>query len=91
MELLSRMTLVDAAAASLPLDMVMEKAIRQAKVGWGCSRKCSIDCCLACILHRVLCPICVPLGNRKLGAIARMHAGAPRTSAIALTNREVYP
>ena len=30
MELLSRMTLVDAAAGSLPLDMVIEKAIRQA-------------------------------------------------------------
>ena len=30
MELLSRMTLVDAAAGSLPLDMVMEKAIHQA-------------------------------------------------------------
>jgi len=32
MELLSRMTLVDAAAASLPLDMVMEKL--SAKLNW---------------------------------------------------------
>ena len=77
----SRMTMVDAAAASLPLDMVIEKAVRQAmlagagaaarEVGEGRDDHGGV-------LGR---GAGVPLGNRKLGAIARLHAGAGRTSA----------
>ena len=85
MELLSRMTLVDAAAASLPLDMVMEKAIRQAKLGGAAPENAALIVATLAYFTGSCARSGVPLGNRKLGAIARMHAGAPRTSAIALT------
>ena len=85
MELLSRMTLVDAAAASLPLDMVMEKAIRQAKLGGAAPENAALIVASLAYFTGSCARSGVPLGNRKLGAIARMHAGAPRTSAIALT------
>ena len=85
MELLSRMTLVDASAASLPLDMVMEKAIRQAKLGGAAPENAALIVASLAYFTGSCARSGVPLGNRKLGAIARMHAGAPRTSAIALT------
>ncbi len=85
MELLSRMTLVDAAAASLPLDMVMEKAIRQSMNAGAAPENAALIVASLAYFTGSCARSGVPLGNRKLGAIARMHAGAPRTSAIALT------
>jgi methylthioribose-1-phosphate isomerase len=85
MELLSRMTLVDAAAASLPLDMVMEKAIRQSMNAGAAPENAALIVASLAYFTGSCARSGVPLGTRKLGAIARMHAGAPRTSAIALT------
>jgi methylthioribose-1-phosphate isomerase len=85
MELLSRMTLVDASAASLPLDMVMEKAIRQSMLAGAAPENAALIVASLAYFTGTCARSGVPLGNRKLGAIARMHAGAPRTSAIALT------
>jgi hypothetical protein len=85
MELLSRMTLVDAAAATLPLDMVMEKAIRQSMLAGAAPENAALIVASLAYFTGSCARSGVPLGNRKLGAIARMHAGAPRTSAIALT------
>jgi len=85
MELLSRMTLVDAAVGTLPLDMVMEKAIRQAMHAGAAPENAALIVASLAYFTGSCARSGVPLGNRKLGAIARMHAGAPRTSAIALT------
>jgi hypothetical protein len=85
MELLSRMTLVDAAVPTLPLDMVMEKAIRQAMLAGAAPENAALIVASLAYFTGSCARSGVPLGNRKLGAIARMHAGAPRTSAIALT------
>ena len=73
MELLSRMTLVDAATASLPLDMVMEKAIRQAKLGGAAPENAALIVASLAYFTGSCARSGVPLGNRKLGAIARMH------------------
>jgi methylthioribose-1-phosphate isomerase len=81
----SRMTMVDAAAASLPLDMVIEKAVRQAALAGAAPENAALIVAALAYFTGSCARAGVPLGNRKLGAIARMHAGAGRTSAIALT------
>ncbi|MBT8507377.1 hypothetical protein AZH53_02890 [Methanomicrobiaceae archaeon CYW5] len=85
MSLLGRMTLVDAAAPGLPLDMVIEKAVREAKNAGASPENAALIVASLAYFMGSCARSGVPLGNRKLGAIARMHAGAPRTSAIALT------
>ena len=81
----SRMTMVDAAAARLPLDMVIEKAVRQAMLAGAAPENAALIVAALAYFTGSCARAGVPLGNRKLGAIARMHAGAGRTSAIALT------
>jgi hypothetical protein len=88
MQLLSRMTVVDASAAQLPLDMVIEKAVREAKRAGAEPANAALIVAALAYFSGSCARAGVPLGNRKLGAIARMHAGAGRTSAIALTTNK---
>jgi hypothetical protein len=88
MQLLDRMTVVDAAAAQLPLDMVIEKAVREAKRAGAEPANAALIVAALAYFSGSCARAGVPLGNRKLGAIARMHAGAGRTSAIALTTNK---
>lgn len=84
MELLDRMTLVDASVATLPLDMVMEKAINSAKLAGATPENAALLSAALAYFTGSCARSGVPLGNRKLGAIARIHAGVPRTGAISL-------
>jgi hypothetical protein len=88
MQLLSRMTVVDASAAQLPLDMVIEKAVREAKRAGAEPANAALIVAALAYFSGSCARAGVPLGNRKLGAIARMHAGADRTSAIALVTNK---
>ena len=88
MHLLDRMTVVDAAAAQLPLDMVIEKAVREAKHAGAEPANAALIVASLAYFSGSCARSGVPLGNRKLGAIARMHAGAGRTSAIALNTNK---
>jgi hypothetical protein len=88
MALMDRMTVVDAAAPSLPLDMVIEKAVREAKRAGAEPANAALIVAALAYFSGSCARAGVPLGNRKLGAIARMHAGADRTSAIALTTNK---
>lgn len=85
MQLLSRMTMIDAAAPSIPLDIVVEKAVKEAKLAGASPENAALI--VASLAY--FCGTCaragVPMGNRKLGAMARMHAGGMRTSGISLT------
>ncbi len=88
MQLMDRMTVVDAAAPQLPLDMVIEKATREAKRAGAEPANAALIVAALAYFSGSCARAGVPLGNRKLGAIARMHAGADRTSAIALTTNK---
>jgi len=84
MILMDRMTVVDASAGELPLDMVIEKAVREAKNAGAEPANAALIVATLAYFAGSSARSGVPLGNRKLGAIARIHAGAARTSAIAL-------
>ena len=88
MHLMDRMTVVDASAAQLPLDMVIEKAVREAKRAGAEPANAALIVAALAYFSGSCARAGVPLGNRKLGAIARMHAGADRTSAIALVTNK---
>jgi hypothetical protein len=88
MQLMDRMTVIDAAAPSLPIDMVIEKAVREAKRAGAEPANAALIVAALAYFSGSCARAGVPLGNRKLGAITRMHAGADRTSAIALTTNK---
>ncbi len=85
---LMNMTVVDASAPHLPLDMIIEKAVGEAKRGGAEPANAALIVATLAYFSGSCARAGVPLGNRKLGAIARMHAGGDRTSAIALTTNK---
>ncbi len=88
MHLLNRMAVLDAAAPHLPLDTIIEKAVQEAKRAGAAPENAALIVAALAYFSGSCARAGVPLGNRKLGAIARMHAGAARTSAIALTTNK---
>ena len=82
---LMSMTMVDASAPHLPLDSIIQKAVDEAKRGGAEPANAALIVATLAYFSGSCARAGVPLGNRKLGAIARMHAGGDRTSAIALT------
>lgn len=88
MNLIDRMAVLDAAAPQLPLDMVIEKAVNAAQRAGAEPANAALIVAGLAYFSGSCARSGVPLGNRKLGAIARMHAGAGRTSAIALTTNK---
>jgi len=82
------MAVVDASAPSLPLDSVIAKAVGEAKRGGAEPANAALIVATLAYFSGSCARAGVPLGNRKLGAIARMHAGGDRTSAIALTTNK---
>ena len=84
MSLMGRMTVVDASVGELPLDVVIEKAVTAARNAGAAPENAALIVAALAYFSGSCARSGVPLGNRKLGAIARMHAGGARTSAIAL-------
>ncbi len=84
MSLMGRMTVVDASVGELPLDTVIKKAVQAAMNAGAAPENAALIVASLAYFSGSCARSGVPLGNRKLGAIARMHAGAARTSAIAL-------
>lgn len=82
------MTVIDASAPHLPLDPVIAKAVGEAKRGGAEPANAALIVATLAYFSGSCARAGVPLGNRKLGAIARMHAGGDRTSAIALTTNK---
>ncbi|AEB67704.1 MULTISPECIES: hypothetical protein [Methanothrix] len=84
MRLMSGITMIDASLPHIPLDLVIEKAVKETMQAGASPENAAL--LVASLAY--FCGTCaragVPMGNRKLGAIARMHSGAARTSAIAL-------
>jgi len=85
---LMNMTVVDASAPHLPLDSIIGKAVNEAKRGGAEPANAALIVATLAYFSGSCARAGVPLGNRKLGAIARMHAGGDRTSAIALTTNK---
>jgi len=78
---LMNMTVVDASAPHLPLDSVIGRAAGEAKRGGAEPANAALIVATLAYFSGSCARAGVPLGNRKLGAIARMHAGGDRTSA----------
>jgi len=80
--------LVDAAAPKIPLDTIIKNAVEAAKNAGAAPSNAALIVAALAYFAGAAARAGVPMANRKLGAIARMHAGATRTSAIALiTNK----
>ncbi|MBP2132663.1 methylthioribose-1-phosphate isomerase [Methanomicrobium sp. W14] len=84
MSLVGRMTVVDASQGELPVDMVIEKAVNHAIEAGASPENAALIVASLAYFAGSCARSGVPLGNRKLGAIARIHAKVARTSAIAL-------
>ena len=69
------MVMVDAASASLPLDMVIEKAVKQAMLAGAAPENAALIVAALAYFTGSCARAGVPLGNRKLGAIARIMPG----------------
>lgn len=88
MKLMSEATLVDAAAPQIPLDLVIQKAVNEAKNAGASPENAALIVAALAYFAGAAARAGVPMANRKLGAMARMHAGACRTSGIALVTNK---
>lgn len=79
-----KMTILDAALGEIPLDTVIQKAVKAAANAGAAPENAALIVASLAYFAGSAARSGVPLGNRKLGAMARMHAGGARTSAIAL-------
>ncbi len=88
MRLLSKATLVDAASPQIPLDLIIQKAVNEAKTAGASPENAALIVAALAYFSGAAARAGVPMANRKLGAMARMHAGACRTSGIALVTNK---
>ena len=80
--------LKDAAAKEIDLDIIIERAVRAAKEAGASPENAALLVAATVYLAGSGARAGVPMANRKVGASARIAAGASRTSAIALqTNK----
>lgn len=80
--------LVDASAPEIPLDIIVERAIKAAKNAGASPENAALIVAALAYFSGAAARAGVPMANRKLGALARIHAGACRTSAIALVTNK---
>lgn len=80
--------LLDAAAPQIPLDLIMKKAVEEAKLAGTSPENAALIVAALTYFSGAAAKAGVPMANRKLGAMARMHAGASRTSGIALVTNK---
>ncbi len=83
-----RYAIIDASAPEIPLDIMIERAVRAAKEAGASPENAALIAAALAYFAGVGARAGVPMGNRKLGAIARMHAGACRTSGITLATNK---
>ena len=88
MRLLSKATLVDAASPQIPLDLIIQKAVNEAKTAGASPENAALIVAALAYFSGAAARAGVPMANRKLGAMARMHAGACRTGGIALVTNK---
>ncbi|RLJ06026.1 MAG: hypothetical protein DRP16_05560 [Candidatus Aenigmatarchaeota archaeon] len=81
-------SLVDAAAPTIPLDIIVRNAVEAAKQAGASPENAALIVAALTYFSGAAARAGVPMANRKLGAIARIHAGACRTSAIALSTNK---
>ena len=80
--------LVDAASPDIPLDIIIERAVKAAKEAGASPENSALIVAALTYFSGAAARAGVPMANRKLGALARIHAGACRTSAIALATNK---
>lgn len=76
--------LTDEDSGSLEIDHVLKKGIEAAKEAGASSSNAALFAATICYFAGSNAQAGVPAGNRKLGALARMIAGADRTGVIAV-------
>lgn len=81
-------SLVDASSPDIPLDIIIDRAVKAAMSAGASPENAALIVAALAYFSGAAARAGVPMANRKLGAMARMHAGAPRTSAIALTTNK---
>lgn len=78
----------DAAFKDIDLDIILERAIKAAKDAGASPENAALIVAATLLLTGSGARAGMPMANRKIGAMARIAAGASRTSAIALqTNK----
>ena len=81
-------SLVDASAPTIPLDIIVKNAIEAAKEAGASPENAALIVAALAYFSGAAARAGVPMANRKLGALARIHAGACRTSAISIATNK---
>lgn len=81
-------TLMDASAPDIPLDTIIERAVKAAMEAGACPENAALIVATLAYFSGAAARAGVPMANRKLGAMARMHAGASKTGAIGLVTNK---